>query len=114
MSKNINKQIAEAFIASPKEDKLLVTSDGNCFSEKNKSYAELHARRNDQKVREVTREEFQSEIEVLQTKKEEAVAAEADNKAKEELAARAKAVGLPEDASEKEIKAAEKKALKGE
>lgn len=109
MSK-LNDQIVEAFVSNPKEDKLHVTPDGNCFREKDKSHADWHAKTSGQKVKTVNREDFESEIESFtEVKKESKAKASKAAKAEaeeEEATAKAKA--------EKEEEAAVKAKAKAE
>ena len=144
--KELLAAVAAAFIANPTADVLLATNDGNCFLEKSKNAAELHARQTNQKIKTFNREDLKEQIEAVLALKnapakpskkeiaeaakkaelatraiavgltenatEEEVIAAEEAKEKAELVARAIAVGLPEDATEKQIIAAEKKATK--
>lgn len=100
--------VATAFIENPKADELHVTPDGNCFTTENATYANSHARRTNQKVEVVKRDDVSKEIDAINAKAEKAAAEKAatakaeETKEAEEKAAAAKA--------EKEKQAAEKAA----
>lgn len=118
--------IAQAFFTNAGTKVLLVTDDGNCFKPEDKSVADWHARTTNQVITEYKREDFEEAVAQLEAEKAEAVAkevevkAEAQRKADEKAAAekaaadakqalleRALAVGLPTEATEEEIVAAE-------
>lgn len=121
--------IAQAFFTNAGIKVLLVTDDGNCFKPQDKGMADWHARTTEQVITEYQREDFEQEVAQLEAAKAEAVAkelevrAEAQRKADEKAAAekaaadakkalleRALAVGLPAQATEEEIVAAETEA----
>jgi hypothetical protein len=61
-NKNLSAAIIAAFKANPTADKLLVTTDCNCFVEKDKHHAEYHSRVSKTKLIEVNRDEYASEL----------------------------------------------------
>lgn len=68
--------IAAAFVSNPREEKLIYTSDGQCFRVKDKSHAERHAKVNKLTVKEAVREDYTEAIKEIESKLNGAKAAE--------------------------------------
>lgn len=105
---NFLKALILTFIANPLENLLHGTPDGNFFLEKDKAHALHHARTTGQKLTEYKREDYEKEIAEESKPPADDEALAAINALKE----RARAVKLPETATENEIVAAEKAAAK--
>ena len=109
----IKAHILDTFKHNPKAEKLHVTSDGQCFTPENKSYALLHSRNLlDKRIATLTRVDAEDldlddELDEGEIKEKEAAAQDAEDKAKKLRGAAATAKSTKEAKKQEEINQAE-------